>query len=319
MKRSFYNPKIHKGTQPVRVLSENIIYWFENTYEEFKHILESQINQNGLKRKIRVIIQEGKIREVAYISKDKVISIEETFLSYIWTMCYSLVVLFDEIIHKPKTEKNWTLTEAARVIANDAQALFDYGVSLLDDFSEWDKDLPNPELYDDENMYIEKTNGIFLSAINFVIVHEFAHVFLGHIDFLSEKQNRKEKVEPSEIKEHEYQADQYALNVLMKGSDFLTNKETVGTGIIIGLTSLIFFGKNLDQIYHPDTDERLKTALEELHLDDRDNLWGIACLAFKLWANHYSVDLAWPAEVDTYKELFYLTLLNLRRQEKKST
>lgn len=65
---------------------------------------------------------------------------------------------------------------------------------------------------------------------------------------------------------------------------------------------------------HPDTDERLKVAMEKLKLPELDNLWGIASLTFRLWAIKYNIEIKLPAVVDNYKQLFELTLDEVKKQ-----
>ncbi|WP_299707494.1 phage exclusion protein Lit family protein [uncultured Pontibacter sp.] len=313
MKQTTYNPSGHKGNQPVRVLSLNVTEWFENTYPQFKEdILEKAIKEKGLYEEIRLIEREEKIGDPAFVGSYKVISIEESFLSYLWSLSYSLVVLFDENIHKPQTIENYTLDSKAQHLINEALKLFDYGFSLMYNFNYWDKNLPNPEEFDPAaNEYIEKANGVYLNAVNYVLLHELAHVDLGHIDNDILNSEKGIKTPESEIKQDEYHADKYAFERIMQGSDYLTNKHTVSVGIIAGICSFIFFSAEMGGGDHPDPDERLKIALESLDLEEEDNLWGMACLAFKLWSIKHKIDLGWPVKVDTYRDLFYLTLTRI--------
>ena len=89
-----------------------------------------------------------------------------------------------------------------------------------------------------------------------------------------------------------------------------------GIGIVAGLCSLIFFGSVLASSTHPDKDERIRLALERLNLEDEDNMWGVACLALKLWDDLYNINLNWPKDVDTYKKLFYCVLKQLEIYKK---
>jgi hypothetical protein len=315
VKQNFYNPLYHNGTQPIRVLAPNILHWFQNADKDFLTEILSEINNNGLKKSINYIDGENKISHIAYVDENKEITIEETFLAYLWTISYSLIVLFDEVIMRPRVEENYQLTKADIDRVNEAQQIFDYGLSLVKSFTKWDiNNLPNPEYYDPaQNSYIEKANGIFLAAVNFVLVHEFAHVFLGHIDFDNHLYDQGLVPTKKDIKDGEYAADDYSFKTLMSGADYIANKSTVSTGIITGLCSLLFFSASTDGDDHPDPGERIKIALDNLGLDEKDNLWGIASLAFKLWATHYKIDLDWPPIVDTYKDLLTLTLSKITK------
>jgi hypothetical protein len=314
VKQSFYDPTSHIGTQPIRVLTGNILHWFENAEQNFKQDLIREVTFSGLQKSIHYINEETKISDVAYVDGNKQIAIQETFLSFLWSISYGLVVIFDEVIMRPRVEENYVRTQADIDRVNKAKELFDYGLSLLDNFNKWDiNSLPNPEYYDpNDNAYIEKINAVFLAAVNFVLVHEFGHVYLGHIDLHNLLYQQGQQPTKDEILKGEFAADEYSFKTLMDGADFIANKQTVSAGIIAGLCALLFFDRSLDGDDHPDPDYRIKRALDKLNLDEKDNLWGIAALAFKLWADKYKIDLGWPPIVDTYKELFDLTIEKLK-------
>ena len=313
MKQSKYISGVHYGTQPIRVLNENIIYWFENVEKDFLETLKNEVNYHALQNGIGYINNETKVNEIAYVDESKKIWIQETFLSYLWSISYGLVVMYDEVIIRPRIENGYiqTLVDIQRV--KEAQKLFDYGLSLLKSFSTWDKDnLPNPEYYDtNDNEYIEKVNSVYLSAVNFVLIHEFAHVILGHIEQDIELAAKGEFTNREEIKKDEYSADNYSFQTLIDGADYLANQSTIRMGIFAGLFSLLFLSSSLDGDDHPDSDERIKIILEKLNLEETDNLWGIASLALKLWSSHYKIDLKLPDVVETNKDLFYLILERL--------
>ena len=44
-------------------------------------------------------------------------------------------------------------------------------------------------------------NGVFLAAVNFVLVHEFGHVYLGHIDLDNDLLKKGQLPDKKEIKE----------------------------------------------------------------------------------------------------------------------
>jgi predicted metal-dependent peptidase len=43
--------------------------------------------------------------------------------------------------------------------------------------------MPNPEEYStDDVFFIERANGLFVYAMNFILCHEFAHIELNHLE-----------------------------------------------------------------------------------------------------------------------------------------
>ena len=308
MKRSYYNnPEYHPGTQPIRVLYQNFKHWFENTHEGFEVEILEAIEEKGFHPEFRYIQREERVNVLAQVGTFKIINVEESFLAFLWCISYGLVGLYDETVQKPRITENYERTEQIIKLVNEAHQLIQYGLSLLYGYNPWDKEnLPNPEFYDrDENEYIDTANGVFLSALNFVIVHEFAHIVMGHIDEDIERQEAgDEEISNEEKIAQEHEADAFAFEKLIQGADNITNLQTVSLGLVAGLSSLIFFNNTMDGGDHPDPDHRLQYVLEHLNLPEEDNLWGIACMAIRLWANHYNIDLRWPRIVDTYKELF---------------
>jgi hypothetical protein len=314
MKKSYYDSQSHKHTQPVRVLYQNLKYWFKNTYPQFQTIeLDEAIKQLGLHEKINVIDREDKVAMPAGVGTFKIITIQETFLSYLWCLSYSLLFIYDKQIHEPKINPDFKLTEDLKEKISKAHALFKYGLSLLKNYNYWDiEELPNPEYYDElDDEYIEKANSVYINSVNFVLLHEFAHVSLRHIDDDIEHAANETKADGKEILKGEYEADAFAFERIIKGASYLTNQSTVATGIVTGLCSFLFFTSTLKGGDHPDPDERLKIALNKLDLKPDDNLWGLSCLAFKLWSMNNGIELDWPPIVNTYNDLFELTIKEL--------
>ena len=136
--------------------------------------------------------------------------------------------------------------------------------------------------------------------MTFILLHEFAHQYLGHLEY--------NPTSSEESKTDENNADDYAIDKIAQ--NFSSERGTTyKCGIIAGISSLILLDKSLSGgDTHPDTDDRLKNAIEKMQLEDLDNLWGIASLTFRLWALKYDIDIECPQIVDSYKELFTMTL-----------
>ena len=318
MKISYYIDTLHKHEQPLRTLYQNTLHWFTNVYPNFKtEELDVAIRKFGLNEEINLINRDDKVGMPAGVGTFKIITIQETFLSYLWCISYSLLFLYDKWIHEPKVNPNYQVTEELKLKITNAQKLFDYGLSLLDNYSPWDKEnLPNPEFYDAlADDYIEKANGVYINAVNFILLHELAHVSLGHVDQDIQNQENGKNTSEDEILKGEFDADQFAFERMLKSPEYLTNEKTVAAGIAAGLLSFLFFSSNMRGGDHPDPDDRLKIALNKLNLQDEDNLWGISCLAFKLWSNKNNVQLNWPPIVDTYHDLFTMTIEVFKRHK----
>jgi len=299
----FYNPMTHKGDLPVRVLKFNFLDWFKNITPDFKEDVKTEIYYNGFKAGIQYHTNRTKITEIAHINSSKQIELYENFNQYLWCICYSLVVVFDESIQKPIIEKKYTgKFDLENPFVKQAIAVLNNGFDLLQTYKDWQfSQLPNPEKYNEyDKYYIEKTNGIYTAAMTFILLHEFGHQYYEHLTYYPEN--------AEEFKTEEYKADEYAIDKISQ--NFSSERGiTFKCGIIAGISSLILLDESLSGgDTHPDTDERLKKAIEKIKLEDIDNLWGIASLTFRFWAIKYNVEIEYPQTVESYKELFTITL-----------
>src|SRR2546430_15816767 len=103
MKKSHFNPATHIGTQPVRVLKWNLAHKLEHVHPAFPQEFHAILRNHGLKPCIAYDCTERPIVDhlshnhlVPFVGGNKQITIQKTFLSMVWTMCYSHLVLFEE-------------------------------------------------------------------------------------------------------------------------------------------------------------------------------------------------------------------------------
>jgi hypothetical protein len=320
MKQSYLNISNHTGIQPMRVLKWNIAHQLEHTHSEFMAQFGRLLQMHGLKPAINYDFSELPIYNAAAphqslipcVSPQKEVTIQETFLSFVWSMCYSLLVIFGEDVEKPQHN---ILLGKRHVIDQQslagARELFRYGISLVKTYTKWDKtQLPNPEEYSQsEAFYIERANGLFKIAIGFFLCHEYAHIELGHLD------SSDEYVSDYDWIIEECKADNEALVAMLKGISDHQSKVTTEVGILFGLCSLVLLKAEIKNKRHPDSDDRIETFLHGLNLDDTSPMWGFAALCFKLWDNQYARLLNWPNQVEHYKALFYHVFAQLRMRK----
>ena len=286
-----------QGRQPIRVLEHNISEWFECKYPDFPQELKKKCKNYPNAGVIKFNIDEIPVRcALPYVKSDGEIVLHEVFLSYIWAMAYAFVVIFDEAIHGPRAEIQPAHGMGLGRFLDEANKLFDYGHSLLDVFSAWHENYPNPENCTEvDRYYVEKVNGIFAAAADFIICHEFAHIACDHF--------AKTNNTPRKMLERE--ADRIALDWVMNGiREPERPRTTVAFGALIGLGSLLFLRLRLTSCTHPDIDERIANIITESAVEDRDNLWGIGTVFFFLWKKRFNVCLKIATEYDTYRELF---------------
>jgi hypothetical protein len=213
-------------------------------------------------------------------------------------------VIYDENIMKPLMSNRYTgKFDLNNVLVRKALDIYSAGLSLFFDYRDsYFYNLPNPEKFSENDSFnITAANGVFTSAMTFVLLHEFGHQYFGHLDVVSAD------------KADEITADEFAFSKLE--TQFNTDKgATLKIGIVVGLCSLMFLDSTMKGgDFHPDPDDRLKNIIEKLQLKELDNTWGIASLALKLWSIGYNVEMNQPTVVKNYKELFYYTLDELKK------
>lgn len=307
-------PLNSKGTQPVKVLENNVLHYFEKTNRTFLAQLRDDVKNLELKPGIKYINEEAKLEGIAYINSNKQIHLQETFLSYIWILSYCLVTIFDEYIMLPRLNRN-LVSNKERL--NEKFDFLKYGLSLIERFSAWDiEKFPNPEKYSKENkLYIEKTNSVFLHAVNFVLCHEYSHFALQHVDKTIDLMVKGEEITPEENKTDEINADFNAIKLLLEHPNTKKQKKNIEYGIVAGVSALVFLDKIGKKNNYPDPEIRLKNALEQLNLKDEDLHWGLASLTLRIWTNRQNLKLKLPAVVDTYKECFYLMIDEIEKKK----
>lgn len=300
------------GTQPVRVLELNVLAWFEDKYPKFRAELEQIGRDFGTTRVIKYFCNEAPILGhsegdmTPYVQViDGQISIHETFLSYVWALSYAFFVIFDEQIHGPRIDQQPEYGKPVGHFLEGGYKVLNYGLGLINDFTKWPADLPNPDTYEGEDIHFpRKTNTIYLAAVDFILCHELAHIACGHLKRQKEALSRGEYVTSHEVKENEHEADSWALERVRRGiKPPERNKTAVGFGVVAGLGSLLFLNRELSSCTHPDKDARIRTALLSLSVDDLDSLWGVTAAYYIAWARHFKVHLDFLGEFETYKEL----------------
>jgi hypothetical protein len=301
-----YNAMIHHGYLPVRVLGYNFIDWFLNITPDLKAEYHYEVDSNKLKESINYNINRLPITDIAHITDNHEIEIFENYCQFLWTCCYSFLVIFDEGIQKPTLNGtfNGNFLDTSNSFINRALDLFRSGLSL---FKTYREDvfyrLPNPEKYNDyDKFYIERTSGIYSAAMTFILLHEFGHQYFGHVETYSDN---------DQSKSDEILADEFAFEK-METHFSAEEGTTYKFGILAGICSLIFTDSSLQGgDRHPDPDYRLKNLIEKMNLHELDNLWATASLPFNLWAVHFGKTLKYDRTVENYKDLFYKTINQL--------
>jgi Peptidase U49 len=300
------------GNQPIRVFGLHFKDAFDNVKIELSSPPLSFNNLDLLQFKL--LIEDKKA--IGPFSTEDIIQIHDTFLSFLWSYCYGL------LITAPMGGKELTTVEDS-----EARELLKYALKLLSDYETWDKEaLPNPELHGkDEKRLIGATNACFWYGYNYILYHEFAHIVLGHCERTNRAHSAGYVIQDDEHIEMEREADQFALDRVMEKVNGTSHDFSAIIGIIAALSSLTFTSDKISGgRYHPDPDHRVKDILERLDRPETDYCWGFAFWALITWEQYFDAWLRiWPTTPTNgnFKALFYESLKNLdvlkKEREKK--
>ncbi len=319
MKKSVHLPS-QTGNQPVRVLKYNILDNLLKVHIGKESDLAKLVEEKGLKRDFGYIAEDKEIiapiaadSQIPFVDADKRINLPETFLSYVWCLSYSILVLYD-FNHKRMIGRSADVNLNEVLLAEEVAS---YGISLVRSFSRWDVErLPNPELYDAEKEpFIELANGVFSHAMTFILSHELAHVALGDIDEMNRANMANVYVSAHDRLSEEFRADGFATKTMLQctlDQQTFTNR---GVGIIVGVMCLLLLQSGLSSKDHPDIDERIEMAMDALELDETNGLWLVGLAGIKLWDVHYKKNLAWPQCALTPKQAFQNILAAIRKRK----
>lgn len=294
-----YNPDQHVGTLPVRVLPYTYIDWFLKIYPSFIEDVKTEVQSFGLQEYLTYKIEEKPIESVAELTPNKNITVFENYNQFLWNINYSLIVVYDEGFLRPSMNGSFQGNVVPNEFVDEAIALFFYAMSLLSKYKKWSNyNLPNPEKYSQiRKEQVEKCNGSFVASMTFILLHEFAHQYYGHLDYCPKLDDEAKKLE--------LDADDFAFDCMSKQFEGPKGR-TMKLGIITGLASLILLDSSLKGgSVHPDPDIRLRRIIEKMELTETDNFWGIASLTFILWGKYYSKEIELPKTLDDSKTLFY--------------
>lgn len=310
---------------PINVLFGNIINRFETiqstTLEEHYKAIKSgyispQIDYDNSPRKLKTPCSNTKSRQIY---------LQETYLSFLWSNIYSIFVIHENGIQKRMIEGTWDgVILYDTPLLKRAKELLLWSISLIDQYSEWDITLPNPEIHenDEEKKYAEKINGIFQDAVSFLMFHEYAHLTLGHDEYFKEKTNELNDNIVSQFIELEKDADDIALDKI--------GKEQISS--IIAVTFVITSSLLIEpienqtlQTKHPTTDNRLFNIFQKIHFDTKESEFYVKYLSIlyiqMYLIKHKVIDIkTMNTTFDTVDDMlsFYLEKLDIFRAKLKS-
>ena len=300
------------GELPVRGLVGILLDWFYELDEEFLLAYREEMRFNGLPEKISYRIDAAPISDQACVTQEKGIELYETFLQYLWCLSYAGYVFFREGFMNPHMAGTFKgVLDVGNPFMKKAEAVLQLGLSLRTEYSPERFDgVPNPIEHDAiDKDHVEKANAIFAAAASFIIVHEFAHFYMGHVGTVAFG---------SQSKADESAADAYALHVIRQSMGKEQRRDVTHIlGVTTALTSLMLLTPDLrGGEDHPDPDERLRCAVEILGVED-ESQWAAISMGLYLWCKTHPHEIMVPRKGDSFKDFFYLVVNQMREHKTK--
>lgn len=284
---------------PVAVLFGNIIHRFENIQSNTLNEHLKAVQSGYISPEIDYDDSPKKVKTPSSNTKSRQIYLQETYLSYLWSFIYSIFVIYEEGIQKRMLNDTWDgMIKYDSPLLKRAFNLFSWSISLIDTYSYWDENLPNPEKHTDEQekFYAEKVNGIFQDAVTFLMFHEFAHLTYGHDVYFESKDNSQKKQDENYILlELEKDADNFAFSVLVKEENEYSKQfaSTLAVQFVMTSSFLLEPSKNQTiQYSHPTLDNRLFYFFQNMTVKDKENSFyikHISSLGLQIYLEKYKI------------------------------
>ncbi|WP_279133436.1 phage exclusion protein Lit family protein [Photobacterium phosphoreum] len=302
---------------PISLLTNNVLDAFQKADKTSVEVLNAAIANNEISSEIDYDNIDDVIKAPKAKNAKKEIYLQQTYLSHLWAFTYSIFVIYEEGVQKRMLDNSFSgEVNFNNKLLKDAELLFNWSVSLRDNFSHWPDDLPRPDSADSYKLdtYTAKSNRIFQNSVAYLLYHEFAHLKLGHSSFIKGLANCNELDKVAERKNIENEADQYALAMLITPEMDDKEKVILGASILLMMVSCLFIIKepyNIQQTYHPDLETRILNVIQGINFDDKGRecyIWYMACFGFVMFFRENNIQFTIEEEAEDSKELFFMYL-----------
>jgi len=214
--------------------------------------------------------------------KKRIIEVSETFLNFLWAFCYFALVYQESANALLKANPMATHLPASSPEMQQAKVLLDFAKQLRTvGYVEWPSCAISPLFSGHPTNDIEdfalKTNGLFSTAVTCLLLHEVGHFSLGHeeacrLKGVVEKNKELDRTyEPSDnelepIVSAETEADNFALDLVLRTSDDELTKLNNSYGAVLAFCSMLFSTntvKGVTQQFHPNIHDRVFRTIQK--------------------------------------------------------
>jgi hypothetical protein len=290
---------------PISVLMHNIAPAIEKVAEANAIDLRQAVDARVAHPEIDLICDAIAPRGPYADHASRKVVVFESHLAFIWAYIYSNFVIFEQCIQAEmlKGDFDWTI-RFDRQLTMRAKSLLDWAVKFAKVYAPWDEDaLPNPktQLDDEEKSMCEKANQIYLTAVNFLFLHEYAHLALKHT---CSRDDENWSIE------QEKEADNFAMSCITPAFSTEKERHLAGLSIVLLCASNLFLPRELRGIWqsaHPHLHDRLRNALTGLNLQSEKSkyyLYHLGCVCLQHWFQANEIATSQATE-ETAESLFY--------------
>ncbi len=311
---------------PVAGLWGNVIQVFENIDGISLNAHLDAVASGKVSGSISYYVGSEKVKTPFVDLETREINIQETYLEHLWAYIYSVFVMYEAgvQIQLDSSEFDGSLMLDTPLL-HRAKLLFDWSISLTYKHSKWDEGLPNPRNieFEEEKVYIEKTNEIFKYSVAYLLFHEFSHLTQGHDSFfLGVNVRDLNELDVAELVQIENEADQFAFDKLISSQSDEDEAWVKGLSILFVVTSALLLSLaagSPKQKIHPDLDQRVLNVINSLNLNTEESsfyLWYLCCFSTRLYLLERSIYVP-SGSYDTAQDAFH-SLLEIVNQEDRS-
>lgn len=201
--------------------------------------------------------------------ESKKVIFDISFMSSLWCGCYIVTSAFVAVNNFLNSKGEFTSCN----IDNLCSKYYAYAKELKHGYVEWPNNLPMPEdcISETGDGIINATNMVFMGALDYILSHEIAHLYLQH---------------QYHAKENEIEADSLAIKWITDSNNY---NKALEFACFAGIAFMILIDVNAhcDGVSHPSSFSRLLSFLENRDLDDNDPLWGTACIIYGFWIKSF--------------------------------
>ena len=289
---------------PISVLEHNIVGEFEDVLLKNKRDLKSPVRDGRLHAEIDLILDKIRPRSPNANMMTRKISLYESHLAFIWSYIYSSFVIYEVGVQQKMVDDTFSgeIKWDDKLIRR-AKRLQDWAILFSTQYAKWDDiSLPNPKTTPDKNerSYVLNANGIYLRAVIYLLLHEYAHLVQRH-----DKNDDK-----AWQLDQEKEADNFAMSFLVDDSSTEIERKVAGVSVVLLHTSLFFLPGNLRGIWqqtHPHLHDRLRNCIIGLNLETEESkfyIYYLAATSLQMYLESQGVDCP-QIECETAEDLFY--------------